>query len=121
MKFHEISFHVKFQGLAPHSVPPTHYPAVTAHTGGMPLGVAACCAKRRGSASAAARLLSHGRGFLEDDPRVVLGLVAAAVLVETSPGRHEGQDGPLLDSATGGEKRDAERFHETGMKGGEIS
>ena len=31
------------------------------------------------------------------------------------------QDGPLLDSATGGEKRDAERFHETGMKGGEIS
>ena len=39
LKFHEISFHVKFQGLAPHSVPPTHYPAVTAHTGGMPLGV----------------------------------------------------------------------------------
>jgi hypothetical protein len=63
------------------------------------------------AASAAACLLSHGRGLLEDDPRVVLGLGAAA----------EGQDGPLLDSATGGVKRDAERFYETGRNGGEIS
>ena len=31
MKFHEITFYVKFQGLVAHSVPPTHYPAVTAH------------------------------------------------------------------------------------------
>ena len=70
MKFHEISFHVKFQGLAPHSVPPTHYPAVTAHTGGMPLGVTGSSMLRqeRGGSASAARLLSHGRGFLEDDP-----------------------------------------------------
>ena len=34
------------------------------------------------AASAAACLLSHGRGLLEDDPRVVLGLGAAAVFVE---------------------------------------